>query len=416
MGPLGTVPDTLQILALKLYRSAAKVTALCLHGHQIVESVYVHRSVATGEIVFGRSDIDLLLFVRQPDPESGDGPELASLYQWVKTLRRLNPALQHILVQETPGVERSFRTDTYGASMLRRSVILLAGKPVPMPDWPVRREDAVRRLVTWPEAFLSPAVRQRNRRNLAKLAADMWNAFAVARGWIAEPCRTRKETVARARMFEPGAELADLARSAERAARFALELIRRMHGELLPPLEPLKQPLVFRTALPPRSGHRLVVVWPDAGCPPPPEASEPSAFLVTPELLHLYLHYVNPFLAWTLPPELERLGFTAPSPREYVRAGLNLCFDFTTRFPGFLHEETWMPGATAAFCEYSLPYLQNGEVPPAMPEQAVRALMGHRPSCREYYEKDFAGVYKRTANVWSALDRLDGGMQNRPAD
>ncbi|MGD0014332.1 MAG: hypothetical protein ABSD56_07915 [Bryobacteraceae bacterium] len=67
----------------------------------------------------------------------------------------------------------TMRTDTFRGSQERRSVILLAGKPAVMPSVPVRREDAVRWFAWWPAHFFSMAVRERNRRNLRKIAAEM---------------------------------------------------------------------------------------------------------------------------------------------------------------------------------------------------------------------------------------------------
>ena len=88
------------------YRLAAKAVAIALQGHPIVESVYVNRGVGRGEVSFGRSDIDLQLIVRTPDPEYADGPELASLHWRVRVLRKLNPALGHMMVFDPQGLDR----------------------------------------------------------------------------------------------------------------------------------------------------------------------------------------------------------------------------------------------------------------------------------------------------------------------
>jgi len=78
--------------AVGVYRLAAKAIGMALCRHEIVESVYANRGVGRGEVNFGRSDIDLSMITHALDPISGNGPELYSLYQRVRTLRRINPA------------------------------------------------------------------------------------------------------------------------------------------------------------------------------------------------------------------------------------------------------------------------------------------------------------------------------------
>lgn len=407
MGPSPPVPETLQALALSLYRLAAKVIGVWLGRHEIVESVYAHRSVATGEVSFGRSDIDLMIVVRPPESASADGPELASLYERVQLLRRLHPALTHVQMHDPRGLEKWLRTDTYRGSTERRSALLLAGKPAAMPSVTVRREDAVRWFAFYPAHFFSTAVRERNPRNLRKIATEMWSAYAVAQGRTPEPDLTRKQAEARARIEEDGAGLAELASYPERAPDFVFGLAKRLHDGLLPPLEPLREPFVFRAPLAPRSRLRVFVIPPGPGYAPPAEAFEADSFLATPELLHLCSHYVNPFAAWGLPPELSRLGFVRPSPKEYVRACLFYLQDNTLRNVGFAHRDTWVAGATVAVVAHSIPYLRNGEIPPPMQAQNMQALLEHQPSVADFYREEFGRIYSQSQGQLEVLEELE---------
>ena len=138
--------------------------------------------------------------------------------------------------------------------------------------------------------------------------------------------------------------------------------------------------------MPPRSRQRVLVILPHPDAALPAAAFEDQSLLVTPELLHLYLHYFCPFLDWTLPPEIRKLGFSAATPIEFVRAGLFYGQDNILRLPGFVRDNaTWLPHAVFAFNQYSIPYLRNGEVPPPMPEKDVRDSLAHNPNCSEYY-------------------------------
>jgi hypothetical protein len=393
--------------AVQFYRLAAKVMGLALYRHPIVESVYVNRGVARGEVAFGRSDIDLSVIERTPDPDSGDGHELYSLYRRVRALRRINPALTHLMVYDLHGLDRWIRTDSYMGSQERRCMILLAGEPAPMPVIPVRRDDAVRYFPFWCDRLFPTAISQNNRRNIRKTTIEIWKSWAVARGIAAEPDLTLKEAEQKSRSHSIGSELAAADSDPRRATRFVMKLAGILHDELLPPLQKLQETVVVRMLLPPRSHERVLVILPHPETALPEEAFNSQSFIATPELLHLSVRYFNPFFHWTLPPVLKRLGFTDPQPIDFVRACLLFGQENTLRLPGFARSQTWLPHAIVEFNQYSIPYLRNGEVPPPMPEETVRAALGHDSTCSEYYLKEFAPLYRRTTEQLRILESLE---------
>jgi predicted nucleotidyltransferase len=145
-------------LAIDIYRTVARLSAWVLNSSRIVESVFVHRSVATGEASFGHSDIDLVIVVRQPKSDSADGIQLASLYEKVRWLRKLNPAIKHLAVQDWNGLNESIRSDTYLGSQDRRSAMVMGGKHVVFADIPVQPEHALRHFALWQEGHLAGAI------------------------------------------------------------------------------------------------------------------------------------------------------------------------------------------------------------------------------------------------------------------
>jgi hypothetical protein len=372
----------------------------------VVESVLVHRSVATGEIAFGRSDIDLLMIVRQPRGECADGPELARLVGWLRVARISNPALGHIEVHDPAGIARWIRLDTYRGSQDRRSAMLLAGKPVEFARMPVRCEDAVRRFGIWAEGFFSTAVRQRNRRNLRKTSLEMWCAWATAMGVIEEPCLTRPEMAARWAASADGALLGALDGNPVGAPAVVFGLAKRLHESLLPPLRALPQPLVMRMRMPPRYRQRTLVAIPRADSPLPREAFQPGSFLCTPEVFDLCLHYLNPFLTWVCPPELTALGIEPPACEAFVRAGRFFGHNHTLRNPGFIHKDTWTAPAFVELMRHALPYLESGRIPPPLDEGTIARLATYRPTCAEYYRRVFPSVYQESEAQWERLERL----------
>jgi hypothetical protein len=401
-----------QILANAVYRGVARLTGQILGTSEIVESVFAHRSVGSGEISFGRSDIDLVMVVRQPNSDGADGSELASLYEKVCRIRRFNPAVKHMAVQDPRGVKTSVETDTYLASLDRRGSVLLYGKPVEMPEAPVRQEDALRRFAFPLEGNLTTAVRMGDGRNLRKIAADMWNAYAVAMGILPVPFLTRKQAEAHWSATEDAGFPAEVARDPERGLFHGFQLAKRLHDELLPPLEPLREPFVFEARMAPRFRGRSFVIVPGTGFRVPAGSLEPHSFLSTPELLHLYVHYVNPFFDWVLPSDLRRLGFSGPTPREFVRACLFHGHSHTTRNPGFMHHHTAAPATTIALLKHSAGYLRNGETPPPMLLEDVDAIAQRPPALLEYYREDFAQTYRQSEELWLFLNGLDARLRS----
>ena len=394
------------------YRLAARMTAIPLQRHPIVESVYVARGVARGEVSFGRSDIDLRVIVRTPDPESLDGPELLSLYRRMCILRRINPAFNHMMVFDPQGLNRSSRLDTYHNSLERRSGILLSGKDNPIPYNPVRRKDAIRWFAYYMDRFFPVAVHQRNGRNLRKFSTEIWKAWAVARGMTPEPYLTMKESKIGARTDPAGVGLLGKVHDPEFAVKYIMNLAVILHDALFPKLQSLLKPIIFRMPLPPRSVHRVFVILPQQISSLPAEVFDGQSFIATPELFHLYIHFVNPFINWSFPEELKNVGFLPPEPREFVRACLFYGQDNMLRFPGFVRPDTWTPGMTVAINRYCIPYLLNGEIPPPIPEGAVQKELNHRPTISEYYLRDFARLYHEAVEHWEILQRLEGDYGN----
>ncbi len=390
-----------QALATAVYRLVASASARMLASSPMVESVLVHRSVATGEVSFGRSDIDLLAVIPQAD--SGDGEKLASLYQKVRRLRRFNPALNHIELHDPGGFRSCAETDTYWGSIERRSAMLLCGRPVVIPPLPVDPDHAVGNFGLWIEWFFSIAVQQRNRRDLRKTVLEIWNTYASASGLIPEPYLKRSEAETHLRTLEKDISVDRLAEQPDRATGYVFELAQRLHHRLLPPLGSLSGPVVFETVLPPRLRRRTFVVLPGPGSPLPPEAFVERAFLCTPEALDLFLHYTSAFLWWTLPPPLLDLGMKPPSIGEFLRSCRYYAQSRFLRHTGFLHQVPSIPLATAACIRHALDWLSRGQVPPPLPQQQIQEIAAAPPSCLDYYRTTYSRLCRKSQQLRQSL-------------
>ena len=391
-------------VAIDLYRTAARLSARILAASPIIESILAHRSVGTGEVAFGRSDIDLLAVIRQD--RAHDGQALADFYRKVRICRRLNPALGHMEVHDPEGLQSSLATDTSRGSLERRSSLLLYGRPVPMRDRPVCASHAVCRFAFGIQTLLSPAVRQRSSRNLRKAVLDSWSEYATACGLIAEPCLTRDDAERRFRAAGESVNPDGAPWEPSPAAAHVFELAARLHHKLLPELRTLSRPVVFEALMPPRYTLRTFVILPNPGSLDAAQPVPANVFLCTPQALDLYLHYTNAFIHWKLPRELMEIGMRPPSIAEFLQSCRFYTQGFFLRIPGFLIDNSYMPVAATASVAHALRWLSRGEIPPPLPEERVREATAAAGSCGDYYSKTYPRIYRENEEIRRSLAEI----------
>jgi hypothetical protein len=390
-----------------VYRQLGRLSAQALGASKIVESVFIHRSVAAGEASFGQSDIDMLVVVRHPVSECCDGPELASLGAKVRRMHAILPVLGQMEVHDPVGLGNWLDSDPYRASQERRSAILVYGKPVDFSSPPVGIEHAARRSVTPLGNYLVTAVRRRNRRNLRKFALDVWNACATAANLVFQPHLTRRETEAHCRACEDEAFASELFRDPDRTLSFLFRTLQRLHEQLLPPLKRLRHPLVFRIRAAPAFQERTIVVLPNAEYALPPEALDATTFLCTPEALDLYIQYTNAFLYWTIPPELLSLGISQPGAAAFVRYCRYFGDTHRTRSPIFMKLNDTRPViGSLATMRHALKHLCRGQVPPPMGDKDLKEVLAKPLDCSRYYTSVFPRLYREAERLWEELQQL----------
>jgi hypothetical protein len=408
----GLMKVTSPSLATAIYRQAAKISARMLAGSPMIESVLLNRSVTTGEVSFGRSDIDMLLIITRE--EARDGAKLASLYQRVQRVRMVIPVLNHIEVYEPDGIQDLARIDTFWGSITRRTVMLLRGKTVEIPVTPVQPDHALSRFGLWAEWFVPISVQQKSRGNLWKTSLESWNAYATAEGLIPEPYLLRSEMEAEVLRTERDI-LTRRLREPSYATSFVFGLADRLHRTRLPALRKLAKPLIFEAITAPLALHRLFVVLPRANVPLPPEAFTRGAFPCTPEVLHLYLHYKNPFLYWAMPPALLDLGVKPPSVPGFLRACRYYGHKRFLSAPGFADGNPSTPAVQMALIRHALEWASRGGLPPAIPQKEIRERVSAMRSCREYFRTVYSPLRRESQWIEQSLTSLSCAADGQQA-
>jgi predicted nucleotidyltransferase len=381
------------------YLAIARAIAHLLIRDPLVESVYARRGLAFGEVLFGRSDIDLTLVVRRLEPPALEAEATWRLARTVGRLRRVLPLLGQCELATREELASWADLESYRGSIEARSLLMLAGPELRLEQRPVRPRDALLRALFWLETYLPMAASRHNTRNLRKIALEIWAATLAARGEIPQPLVTKGEMLAAYRAQPPEGLPPEPPGDETGALRLCLELMARLRSG--PPLERLATPLVFPARFPPSFDRRTFVVLPEPASPLPAEARTGDLFVCTPEVLDAYVSNVDAFAHWALPEELLALGIRQPNREAFLHSAAFFGHPWRMRAAGFSYPP-------ASICcrqptvELVLARLDRGEAP-ARPsdEELARILALRTDSVRKYYLSLFPGFY--AASRWRFL-------------
>lgn len=166
-----------------VYRAIGRGIARWLGADESVLGVYVRRSVASGDVVFGRSDIDLHAIVAPFGSPEAEGSYLLGLARRVARLKRAVPCLGHFDVSTRAELDRWYREQP--AQWYRdRAWLRLYGDEYVRPRLPLD-ERARRRALWWyfwAVQLLPGNYRAGNARTCFNLVLDMFDAYRLFAG------------------------------------------------------------------------------------------------------------------------------------------------------------------------------------------------------------------------------------------
>jgi len=359
----------------RVYATAGRMVAPLLRL-AFVTHIYIRRSVAAGEAEFPWSDLDLGLVIGE-----ASGRDLWRLWQRYRLARLACPRMGECLIATAEDLVWMTARDPYRGSLDRRFAILLAGGRPPIPDLPVTRAAAARRLVFWFDHYLPLAVRTRNLRNQRKLVREMANALGVVDGTRAEPLRLRREA-------EVPGDLVALTPFAQCCA-----MAERAQLHLRPPA-PLVRDVVHRPGL---------IVVPDGQTPLP--AVPAGTVVATPAVLDLLLATQSPILWLSHRDALRGLGFAAPPPQAWLEWCRRQASGERFRQPGFSETGPIATPRRLAMIEAIVEALETGRAPESIAPPPIQASA----DLRAYYLHEYDRLAARAEALRERTSRLRVG-------
>jgi hypothetical protein len=398
-----------QALANAAYLATARGLVRLIGRHRIVRSVYVRRSVAAGEVVFGRSDIDLTIVLHDACATMDGASRLYALNRTVRGIRRMFPWLGQCEVHAAGELGDWAERESFRTHLEIANAVLVHGEPVELPVGPIDQRQAAYRTAFWLEKYLPIALAGHRRDQLWKFVLEMWVTASLAVGRLAEPCLTRAETLrAWHRHPEPVAP-PEPGQPVETLWRTALALLAEVHGALRTPVASPGALHVFTAVLPPGGPARTVWVGTveqlarelgrSAKAPP-----SKTTLAFTPEALDLYLEYVNPAFHAQVSRALGAVGpvtesLQMPSAAAWHEALRRWSCPVLARKPGFGTTDFGMAPRQVGYARRVVETVAGGwppspeDVPPCDPASAPP------PSFRDYFLRDYVSVYEDTRAI-----------------
>ncbi|MCC6263412.1 MAG: hypothetical protein IT169_07535 [Bryobacterales bacterium] len=390
-----------------LYRAAAS----CISNHCLatpdVESIFIRRSVASGEAQFPWSDVDLGIVLSRFASEEEEGLALERLWTRYRLARLLFPRLGEAEVHAHGSLEESAIDDPYRASIDRRAAIPVLGAIPPMPPVPIAARDAIRRLIFWFDDYVPRSLRQKNHRNARKFAIEIWNAWRTASGGIAEPYLTRREAEHHWRESSDAPLLARAEESAGSAVRVCLTLANRAHSIHRPALPRLANPVSAEVCFLPGTAPRTLHLLPGPESEIPDGMPRPRDFVMTPEALDLFLNTQDPFLWHGLPAQVQDCLGGPPSHEAWLHACHRLASGQRLRVAGFVGTTTGRHQRRLRHIERILSLLERGVAPPTVTMEGDESSSEVAiPSIGAYYRECYPALLREALSLRARAQAL----------
>lgn len=166
-----------------------------------------------------------------------------------------------------------------------------------------------------------------------------------------------------------------------------------LHDEMRPPLQKIQAPMQADVVLPPSLATRRIVLVPSNRPGACLSISHPSTVLFTPEALHLYIRFTNPFLFDLLPAHFIGLGFQRLPISSYEFAINRWRCGILARKPGFGQPGLGLGPQTIVYANHAAACLAESRDPLSITAQQLGPLAAGQHTVDDYFRNHYAEAY-----------------------
>jgi len=340
-----------------IYRLCAEIAAKRLSSYEAVLGIYARRSLASGEVVFGRSDIDFSMLIADFDQEEQEASFMQDLCHTYSGAKRLLPMLGECNVFNDFDIRAWYAVNTY-ESYADRNWIRLYGSDIDPFPAKIREEDLIYKFIWWVFKFLFHTYRVRNIKGCFNVLMELANCYYTYTGIFAEPKAKKGDVLKYMIASEPSCkELLMLQRAfnsvflvpkypplSKWIYKECLGLCEALYDHIPKKLEGEVKYMHMSSCSPPEFLPRQYIV---AKSPIGSEVEDgleamkrdKQVVLVTDKLLNLYLYYYNPWEYYVLarvngtfglsePPVEAMLGYILRSSNKMIPRYIGLVSDY----------------------------------------------------------------------------------------
>jgi len=337
------MPVWLPRVETRLYQFIAKIAARQLGKLPSVLSVYARRSVACGEVNFGRSDIDFYILMRPSADLLTEAENLRDLARRFATLKRAIPCLGQGDVSTPAELQRWYRTRPY-TWYRDRGWLWLYGQHYERPRVALTGGEQRDSLLWWffqVWEYLPGFYRAGDLRNFCNQLLDMVNVYGLYTGAFDGPKRRAEVLQYWQSVNASGPAYKELRRAFHQGFRGnfralqpwlygeSLKLCDALYAQVAEKLEGEKCPAELHSRVPFSFSRRTYLVvdpWRTADVTQALAVMEKNVEVVvtTEKTLKLYLYYRKPWEYFTLHAG-GRLSSLSPPPREALQRVIRFC-------------------------------------------------------------------------------------------
>lgn len=178
----------------KIYKFLAERVAKRLSKFDAVLGIYGRRSLASGEIVFGKSDIDLTILIDYFREERREAVFLCDLCDTYSRIKKLLPILGECNIFNDFDIRVWYSLKTY-EWLVDRNWIRLYGKEIDLPEIKINKDDILFKFLWWVFESLFVSYKKKRVRSCFNILLELSNGYFTYTGAFDKPKLKREHVL-----------------------------------------------------------------------------------------------------------------------------------------------------------------------------------------------------------------------------